>query len=98
MDIRDLATKYAVATEWNLATLEELNILKGTSKSRIARQRGICIRMLGECRSYMDQIDWRYEGTSSRTALRAYQVLQAAKKPAMGLDSALDQLLSGGLS
>lgn len=43
----DLAFEYAMATEWNLATLEELALIKGTSASRIRRQRDICEKMLG---------------------------------------------------
>lgn len=44
-----LGVEYAKATEWGLATLEELALLKGTSASRIRRQRDICGKMLDVC-------------------------------------------------
>lgn len=52
-----LANEFAYATECNLATLEELQDLKSSSKSRIARQQGICDRMLRTCLSYKEFID-----------------------------------------
>ena len=39
-------------TEYNLATLEELQDLKGTAKHRIERQTKICQEMVLACRSF----------------------------------------------
>lgn len=36
-------------TEWNLATLEELEMLKSSSKTRVERQRQICEAAVGDC-------------------------------------------------
>jgi len=60
--IENLAKNLAEATEWNLATLEELCLLKGSSKSRKDRQISICIKMAYMCESVFDKINWGYGG------------------------------------
>lgn len=44
-----------VATEWNLATLEELEENKGTAKHRIKRQQKICFDMILVCRLFLHE-------------------------------------------
>ncbi len=55
---KTLATAYVEATERNLATLEELAMLKSSSKSRVNRQRDICLKMLLTCVPLKDSVDW----------------------------------------
>jgi hypothetical protein len=50
--LKETEEKYVIATEWQLATLEELEDLKSSSKVRTQRQREICNRMLNECRFF----------------------------------------------
>lgn len=57
-EVEYLANGYANATEMNLATLEELALLKGTSRSRIDRQKSICKKMLQHCRAVTAKINW----------------------------------------
>lgn len=56
--IKNMANDLATATEWNLATLEELSLLKSTSTSRKERQLSICTKMLNMCQAVFDKIDW----------------------------------------
>jgi hypothetical protein len=44
-----LGIEYAKATEWALATLEEMALIKSTSTSRVRRQQSICVKMLDVC-------------------------------------------------
>lgn len=53
-----LIAEYVWATEVNLATLDELCCLKSTSKSRIERQRSICLKMLQVCHEHASEIPW----------------------------------------
>lgn len=50
-----LKWEYMLATEWNLATLEGLEELKGSSKSSIARQKRICYDMISVCRVFVQK-------------------------------------------
>lgn len=52
-----LSAEYVKATEWNLATLEEMAIIKGTSICRVRRQRDICAKMLDVCHGLVG-VDW----------------------------------------
>lgn len=47
-----LESAYLEATEWNMATLEELCSIKSSSKHRIERQKSICAKMLVICASF----------------------------------------------
>lgn len=60
-----LEQEYARATEWNLATLEELALLKSSSDSRVRRQVGICEKMLEVC-AQLEDVDWTKAGMASR--------------------------------
>lgn len=63
-NVRSLEDAFAYATEVNLATLEELLMIKKSSKSKVRRQRGICIGMLEICASSLvtgGKIDWGHE-------------------------------------
>jgi hypothetical protein len=62
----NLADEYLLATNWNLATLDELTMLKSSSNYRIGRQRGICETMLHVCQEY--------EGLLSERAITASRV------------------------
>jgi hypothetical protein len=44
-------------TEWNLATLEELRMLKSSSKARVRRQEGICRDMVLAVRRFASLAD-----------------------------------------
>lgn len=59
-----LAHNYAEATEWGLATLEELALLKSSSKSRIDRQKSISLKMLQHCRAITAKVNWGDEWRS----------------------------------
>jgi len=90
----NLATEYATATEYNLATLSELCHLKSSSQSRIRRQTNICRTMLQVCQEYYTDIEF---GTCrsdvrtlfARTAPRVHEILKAAKEEPEGLEGAL---------
>jgi len=92
----NLATTYAIATEWNLATLGELCSLKSSSQSRINRQMSICQKMLQVCQEYYSDINF---GTDvgdvrtlfARTAPRTHELLKAAKEEPEGLEGALSR-------
>lgn len=47
-----LEEAYLEATEWNLATLDELCMIKSSSKHRIDRQKSICGKMLAICATF----------------------------------------------
>jgi hypothetical protein len=47
---RQLAAVLASATEWNLTTLERLEMRKSTSKADLHRQRKICDDMVAHCK------------------------------------------------
>jgi hypothetical protein len=87
----NLATHYVEATEWNLATLSELCMLKSSSQARINRQTSICRKMLQVCQEWEPEIDWNqaHPATSSRLAPRVYNLLKAAKEEPEGLEGAL---------
>jgi len=46
---RQLAIVLASATEWHLATLEQLRERKSTSKSDLSRQQQICTNLVTHC-------------------------------------------------
>jgi hypothetical protein len=54
-----LEEAYLEATEWNLATLEELCTIKSSSKSRIDRQKSICGKMLAICATFDPELRQR---------------------------------------
>ena len=90
----NLATKYAEATEWNLATLGELCSLKSSSQSRINRQTSICRKMLQVCQEYESEIQYGTNPSDARTlfartAPRVYELLKKAKLEPEGLEGAL---------
>jgi hypothetical protein len=82
--------EYAYATEINLATLEELVSLKSSSKSRVERQRGICLRMLHVCKAVEAHLDFRAHGCRSP---RVGKLLEAAKSIPEGIEGALDTFI-----
>ena len=95
-----LEEEYVWATEVNIATLQELVMLRGTAKSRIRRQKTICARMLDQCRAIERQdlitpcVDWRYiNGRSSRYP-RVHSTLQAIR----GVQGPTESLLEAHLS
>ncbi len=47
-----LEESYLEATEWNMATLDELCMIKSSSKHRIDRQKSICGKMLAICATF----------------------------------------------
>lgn len=58
---RSLEEAFCFATEVNLATLSELCLTKKTARSKINRQRGICLGMLLTCRRQWvtaGNVDW----------------------------------------
>lgn len=83
----NLATCYAEATEYNLATLSELCMLKSSSQARIKRQTSICHKMLQVCQEYLPEIDWG-SGWSPR-ASQVHKLLQAASES--NLEQALEE-------
>jgi len=86
----NLATSYAVATEWNLATLSELCYLKSSSQSRIKRQTRICHDMLQVCQEYESEIDFgNIPNRGNHTAPRVKYLLDRAKEEPEGLEGAL---------
>ena len=90
----NLATAYAVATEWNLATLNELCALKSSSIARITRQTSICFKMLQVCQEWEPDIDWGTDPDDVRSlfrrvAPRVRELLKAAKEEPEGLEAAL---------
>lgn len=52
MNIKAIEKEYAKATEWNLATLEEMALIKSTSERRLERQSKICAMMLDVCATF----------------------------------------------
>ena len=83
----NLATHYAEATEWNLATLSQLCSLKSSSQARINRQTSICHKMLQVCQEWEPEIEW---GLPYRSiAPRTLKLLKAAKEEPEGLEGAL---------
>lgn len=63
---QNLDEAFVNATEVNLATLEDLLMLRKTSKSRVQRQRSICFSMLKICASKLlasSQVRWTYNGS-----------------------------------
>jgi hypothetical protein len=61
--VQSLDEAFVNATEVNLATLEELLMVKKTSQSKVRRQRSICLSMLKICASALlndTQVRWRH--------------------------------------
>jgi len=90
----NLATHYAEATEWNLATLSELCHLKSSSQVRINRQTSICQKMLQVCQEWEPEIVWGTDPDDVRSlfrrvAPRVWNLLKAAKEEPEGLEVAL---------
>lgn len=81
-----LIDDYYVATEWNLATLEELASLSSSSRSRIQRQRQICIEMLYVCRQHEADL-------GAIQAVRSPRVREILKLVASGkqMDASVDE-------
>lgn len=85
-----LSEDYIQATEWNLATLEELACLKSSSKNRIERQRSICQSMLVVAKTLVEanpdmESVWRKKG------YRVYALLGDA---GLGIRGALDGMIT----
>lgn len=70
LSARYLANSLAEATEWNLATLEDLMMLKSSSKSRIQRQKNIVSKMLGVL-----SVEYPHIDVSSYKIVRLNQIL-----------------------
>ena len=85
----ELSKSYIEATEWNLATLEELKIKKG-SKSSILRQKSICLRMLKVCVEICHRINWTEEERRGSLLNRVLNIIVASEQPAIGLSDAFD--------
>ena len=86
----NLATHYAVATEWNLATLSELCMLKSSSQSRINRQTSICLKMLQVCQEWQPDINFGSMTCYSNHAMpRVEKLLEMSKNEPEGLEGAL---------
>jgi hypothetical protein len=86
--VMNLATHYAEATEWNLATLSELCMLKSSSQARINRQTSICHKMLQVCQEWEPEI---YFTAYPPRAPRVQNLLKAAKEEPEGLTVVLDR-------
>jgi hypothetical protein len=93
--MNQLANEYAYATECNLATLEELALLKSSSKVRIDRQKGICAIMLRVCQEHASEIAW--SGDAQLTGRRCHEftrtrgLLDAASRTTSGsIDGVLE--------
>lgn len=98
--IESLVNGLAESAEWNLATLDELVYLKSSSKSRINRQRNICMKMLEKCRppEVYEKINWGHELRPKYTRVQA--VLADVSKGTLNggsdsLDAALTRLTKG---
>lgn len=76
--MRTLADKYAEATEWNLATLEELCTLKSSSKVRIERQIGICAYMVQACMDHALEVSSKSYFTRLAVILKRCQTSPAS--------------------
>lgn len=70
-----LADEYLRATDYNLATLSELLMLKSSSRIRINRQFEICMRMLVTCVDFASEMDMH-----SSFANRVNEVLDNAAR------------------
>lgn len=80
-----IENEYATATEWNLATLDEMISVKATSERRLDRQFDICYRMLLVCKELTassKSLDWKGNG-------RVVEILDAGKTEPEGLKAAL---------
>lgn len=87
--IENLAQGLAEATEANLATIEELQFLKSSSQYRIRRQKGICLKMLAQCRSVVEHINWGHD--MRQKYHRVKEILDSAGTEPDGLQIALDR-------
>lgn len=91
---RSLDEAYLYATEVCLATLDELSVLKSSSRARILRQRGICLGMLTVCQSTMVNKAPGIWGTDRNPSFpRVRRYLDAARTQPEGLEGALDQYI-----
>ena len=90
---RNLEEAYVYATEVNMATLDELAMLKSTSNYRLRRQRDICFKMLYICQSRLvddAKVDWGTEFHRMNYP-RVSEILKDAKTESEGLGGALDR-------
>ena len=89
--VAHLAHGMAEAAEWNLATLEELCLLKGTSQSRKNRQKDICLKLLQRIvpKHIQETIPWGQEHRQKYG--RTKRLLDASKTEPEGLKGALDR-------
>lgn len=85
-----LRTEYAKATEWNLAMLEEMALIKGTSASRIRRQRDICAKMLDVYDTLRDTPLDKY--SRANAMLRR---MRRGESPRHVLDTAIETMREG---
>jgi len=85
---------YLTATEWQLATLEQLCERKSTSKSDIQRQREIVRAQLQVCQE-IDPLFLRPVGSHSRKFPRVEDFLEAARKEPSGLLGVIDRYING---
>lgn len=75
---RQLAVALASATEWHLATLEQLHERKSSSKRDIRRQTNICNELVLHCREL---------GISPWRGLRGYPCTRLADRIAIATNS-----------
>ncbi len=85
-----LSGEYIQATEWNLATLEELACLRGTSKSRINRQCSICRSMLVVAKTLIEA----NPDMESAWKRRGYRVYALLLESGVGIPEALDGMIT----
>lgn len=91
--LQSLATRYAEATEWNLATIDEMLCRKRTPKSSLSRQRDICLKMLQTCAQITQSVVWD-EGLWDRRLTkfgRTKEILEAPEGIEKGLDALIQR-------
>lgn len=84
-----LSEAYLEATEWNLATLDQVVTLKSSAKSAISRQRSICNQMLMVC----TRLDVDLEGRTTKY-LRVRDLLRTSKASGNSIEVCLDAFIA----
>ena len=88
MELKTLSEAYLEATEWNLATLDQVVTLKSSAKSAISRQRSICNQMLMVCA----RLDMG-EGRPAK-AIRVRDLLRTSKASGNSIEVCLDAFIA----
>ncbi len=87
-----LANAFVYAAECTLATLDELLGIRSTSKSRISRQRGICLTMLKALHPHRESIDWGGEYAPYYSRVHKILGTDSLKDVEAHLDAHIDEL------